>query len=150
VKKFVRIPDIGMLRSRLEDDVMKKSWWVFALPVVVFFILISVHTYFVSLIVELGGNPFRLRFHGEGLGLFMTSFAFGSWEYLLFKFRPFLVVYFLSGLGLLWRLSWRSLVLLSFYLLPVSFLFIGTSSWNHVWGVLFVPVVLVGVSSLRA
>jgi len=72
----------------------------------------------------------------------MTSFAFGSWEYLLFKFRPFLILYFISGLLLLVRASWKSVMLLSFYLLPVSYIFIGTSSWNHVWGVLFVPVVL--------
>ena len=125
----------------------RKEVKFFLIPVIVFGVFLSGHTVLVSKQVELvkGVSKYALRLHGEGKQLLLTTLAFGSWEYLFYKTRIFLIMMILALVGYLKKISFGKTIVAVNFILALSFLIIGTSEWNHVWGVLYIPMVLLGV-----
>jgi hypothetical protein len=78
--------------------------------------------------------------------LLLSTLAFGSWEYLGFRLKLFTVMLALAGWGFLAKISWNRSVVAVNLILPVTYLLIGTSEQNEVWGVLFLPFVFVGAA----
>ncbi|NMC36066.1 hypothetical protein GYA49_03390 [Candidatus Beckwithbacteria bacterium] len=132
-----------------------KKWpkrFAYMIPVLAFSGMLIIHTFEIAQLVPLAKNAstFKLRFHGEGAALFMTTFAFGSWEYLLYAFRIFLGIYLVAIVGLLLSLQKYSAWFLPYFILPISYLVIGTSHWNHAWGVLYMPIVFLSLPLVLA
>lgn len=121
-----------------------KKWYKYWIPIICFGILFILHTYQINQIVSLsdGSRAFHLRLNG-GLELLQNTLAFGSWEYIFFMLKPFAILFFLNGLSLVMVRGRIEMMLLSFFVLPISYLVIGTSSINQAWGVLYVPIILI-------
>jgi hypothetical protein len=122
----------------------RKYWWKYFIPVGVFIAFLMLHSGQVASVLgsSLNSGSFSLRLNG-GLKLLHSTFAFGTWEYYFYQLRPFLVLFLLNIVSLLYRRKWSDFVFLAFFSLPLAYLVIGTSWENVVWGVLYVPVVLI-------
>jgi len=125
----------------------KRELKYFLIPVIVFIIFLIGHTLFVSqqVILIKGLSKYHFRLHGDGKSLLLTTLAFGSWEYLFYNLRLFTLMLGLVVIGFLRQITWRKTVVTASLILPLSYLLIGTSQWNHVWGVLYVPFIFLGL-----
>jgi hypothetical protein len=89
-------------------------------------------------------TQFKPRVHNTGASLVNATLAFGSWEYLFYWLRPLTVWLLIALVGAGLSFQAKKLPLVMMLTLPFLYLKIGTSEWNHVWGVLYVPGILIG------
>ena len=116
--------------------------WVYLFPVGAFFLAIGVHSYFVRQELPASTQFFNPRLHQLSRDIIRATFAFGSWEYMFYRIRLFIILYILGFISIVKRLSEKTLLLLSFFIFPFSFWFIGTSVYNDYWGIMYIPIVL--------
>lgn len=89
---------------------------------------------------EQGFNP---RLNGSAL-VVQATLAFGSWEFLLNQYRIFTVLWIFAFFGYFLRPTFYKLFLATPMALTIFYLRFATGVWSHVWGVLFMPSVLIG------
>lgn len=126
-----------------------KHWWIFFIPIATFFISMLFHGQLVSQHVIFTQKFLAPRFSGNKDILF-SAFSFGSWEYVFFKLRIFIIFYIVGLVGLMQMMQKEKnnvtfQILFSCFVFPLTFLFIGTSIYNDYWGILFMPFVLISV-----
>lgn len=126
----------------------KKLVPVLAIPIVAFLILFAFHFERVSDYINARETLFSPRVVSNGIYFIQQTLAFASWEYLLFKFRPFILFLPLAVAGclMLFKNNFKkeSIVwLLSFLPFPISFLKFGTVPYNDYWGIIYMPLVLI-------
>lgn len=128
----------------------EKLWKTLVIPIGIFIIFLLMHSGWVSQQVMISPRFLAPRFSGSK-DILLATLAFGSWEYLWYRLRVFLVFYVMGLIGLIRQIrligkdAATLLVFLSFYIFPLSFLFIGTSIYNDYWGIFYMPFVLVSV-----
>jgi hypothetical protein len=122
----------------------KKEWVYFTIPLTFFLIVLYVHSQFVKQFADTSTDFLTPRLHSFGIAILRVTLAFGSWEYYFYRFRIFIIFYILALWGL-FKKSENVLLLGPFFILPLTFLFIGTSIYNDYWGVMYMPVILLTV-----
>jgi len=125
-----------------------KSAKLYLIPLIAGFIFLFIHSYNVSQVVTLAKQPFAFRFHSLGNKIFLASLAFGSWGYIFYWARIFLILYLLSFLNLFKKITSTNIWLFGFVLFPLTFFVIGSSIHNDYWGIFYIPMVLITASML--
>ena len=125
----------------------KRNFRLFLIPLIAFLILFIFHTSQVNYYINAYGTLFSPRVVSNGLLFVQQTLAFASWEYLLFQFRPFIILLVASlfgcfyvykninkNEGILWTLA--------FLPFPIAFLRFGTLPYNDYWGIIYMPTVI--------
>ncbi len=126
----------------------RKLIYITAIPFFAFCLLFLVHLTAANYYIDAFGSLFRPRVIPFGNIFLQQTFAFGSWEYLLFMFKPFYLLFVLAIVGSLFIFLRKSktdglIILFSFLIFPIAFLKIGTLPFNDYWGILFMPQTLI-------
>lgn len=121
---------------------------VFLIPLLAFVLLFLFHMMAAAQYINSWGTLFKPRTVPFGLFFIEQTLAFGSWEYLLFAFRPFFIFLILSVFGCVYvfkRFDRREAIflVLAFLPFPVTFLRIGTVPYNDYWGIIYVPLAII-------
>lgn len=122
---------------------------VFLIPLISFTMLFTYHIFRVSQYIDVVQTLLRPRSLSLPNGIFFLqqTLSFGSWEYLLFKFRPFVFLLTSAVLGCISlarnRMIDGTILLLAFLPFPLAFLRFGTVPYNDYWGIIYVPIVLI-------
>lgn len=122
---------------------------IFVIPLLAFLLLYVFHVSWVSGYIDAWGTLMMPRVVDSGWFFIQQTLSFASWEYLLFRLRPFLWFLVMATLGTVWlfaRVKKREeamILLLSF--LPFIFFFwrFGTVPYNDYWGIIYVPQVII-------
>ena len=117
------------------------------LSIAIFGLFFVYHIVQVNALINVWSTVLKPRVTPEGLFLIKQTLAFGSWEYLAVRFRPFLFVVSLAVVGCFSVYRWVSrregiIWLLSFLPFPILFIKFGTVPYNDYWGVLYMPIAL--------
>lgn len=126
----------------------RKKVMIFLIPILAFLLLFLFHLTMVDYYIDAWSTLFLPRTVRFGSLLIMQTLAFGSWEYLLFKFRPFWILLALAVMGAFYSIkkidkNMGILLLFSFVAFPISFLKIGGVPFNDYWGIEYMPQVLI-------
>lgn len=123
----------------------RRELTIFALTGIVFAVFLLWHSHQIGSVagalIKTGFNP---RLNGSTL-VVQATLAFGSWEFLFNQWRIFTLMWILAFFGYLSKPSFQKLILASPMTLTVFYLKFATGVWSHVWGVLYMPSVLLGV-----
>lgn len=120
---------------------------VFLIPSLAFLVLFTYHIWRVNDYIDATGTLLNARTVPNGFFFLQQTFAFVSWEYLLFKIRPFIILTTLATLGCLILIRRKyfegTILLLSFLPFPLAFLRFGTVPYNDYWGIVYVPMAII-------
>ena len=121
---------------------------VFLIPLCGFLILFVYHIWRVSRYIDATGTLFTARLISNGVFFVQQTFAFASWEYLLYQIRPLALLAILAIVGTLNLIRTKKYfegIILSLALLPfpISFLRFGTVPYNDYWGIVYVPLAII-------
>ena len=121
---------------------------IFLIPLAAFALLFLFHMMGTSEYIDSWGTLFKPRTIPFGLFFVEQTLAFGSWEYLLFAFRPFFIFVVLAVLGCLFvfkRFDGGEAIflLLGFLPFPIAFLKTGTVPYNDYWGIIYMPLAII-------
>lgn len=121
---------------------------IFFIPLASFGALFFLHMRWLRLYIDVWGTLFSPRVVSDGLFFVQQTLAFGSWEYLLFPFRPLAIFTTAATLGCLYllRTSRREegvIWLLAFLPFPLVFLRFGTLPYNDYWGIIYAPLAII-------
>ena len=121
---------------------------VFLIPLCGFLILFVYHIWRVSRYIDATGTLFTARLISNGVFFVQQTFAFASWEYLLYKIRPLTLLAILATIGTLslarTKKHFEGVILtLAFLPFPISFLRFGTVPYNDYWGIVYVPLAII-------
>lgn len=146
VRELFVIPICLMFLYSLFWD--RKKVFIFLIPILAFLLLFLFHLTMVNYYIDSWSTLLAPRTVPFGSLLVMQTLAFGSWEYLLFKFRPFWFFFFLAIVGTIFlvkkvKKNVGVLMFASFAALPISFLKIGGVPDNDYWGIMYLPQVLI-------
>lgn len=125
-------------------SVLKKQLQVLLLlPLIILSTLIVLHYIGVTNVIGNPANLFTPRIHRLSYQILQATLAFGSWEYIYYKIRIFIVFYILSFVGILFNHRLSKAILMGFIIFPFSFLFLGSSNYNDYWGIFYIPWVAI-------
>lgn len=122
---------------------------VFLIPILAFAIFYFFHILWVSDYINAWGTLLAPRTVDGSLFLIQQTLAFASWEYLLFRLRPFLLFLVAATAGVTFLVKHKKLReegvfwLLAFLPFPIAFLRFGTVPYNDYWGIIYMPLVLI-------
>lgn len=126
----------------------KREAVVFLIPLISFLVLLFYHVLSLSSYIEAWHTLLGARIVSSGVFFVEQTLSFGSWEYLFFAARPFILFLILAAVGC-WYIygsgkkddAW--VWLLSFLSFPVAFLRFGAVPYNDYWGIMYMPIVLI-------
>lgn len=113
-----------------------------------FFVLLFYHVLSLNSYIDAWHTLFATRIVSSGVFFVEQTLSFGSWEYLLFAARPF-ILFLVLAIGGCWYI-YRSgrkdeawIWTLAFLSFPVAFMRFGTVPYNDYWGIMYMPIVLI-------
>lgn len=123
----------------------RQSAWIFLYPIIFLIIAIGLHAFNILKYIPYTEVFLRGRFHGLDKTILLATLAFGSWEYYFNGLRIFIIFYILGIIGIFLNKKIATVLMLAMFLLPLSFLLIGSSAYNDYWGILYMPFVIITV-----
>lgn len=127
---------------------LKREAVVFLIPLVAFLGLLFYHVLSLGSYIDSWHTLFAARIVSSGPLFVEQTLSFGSWEYLLFALRPFVLFLILALGGCLYmyrvgRKDEAFVWMLAFLPFPVAFMRFGAVPYNDYWGVMYMPTVLI-------
>jgi hypothetical protein len=127
---------------------LKREAVVFLIPLVAFLVLLFYHVLSLGSYIDAWHSLFSARIVSSGIFFVEQTLSFGSWEYLLFGARPFVLflVLALSGCWYMYRAGRKDeawIWALAFLPFPVAFMKFGAVPYNDYWGIMYMPIVLI-------
>ena len=120
----------------------RKKLKIYVIPIFIFIFAVVLHSQFVIQYISSTDSLVAPRIHQLGGKIILATLAFGSWEYIFFRFRIFVLAHLLALLGVINNFSKNIFWVISFLSFPLSFLIIGSSTYNDYWGIFYVPFIL--------
>lgn len=148
VRETFVIPMILIAIISLASKRFKHFFYLFSVGIIFIGFLIF-HFLMVTEYIPRSIKSLEPRDHPIGLFFLQQTFSYGSWEYLLFNLRPFLLLSLLnliSGTILFIRKRFSfelTVLLISAFSLLIAALKIGTPPFDDYWGAAFVPLILI-------
>ena len=125
----------------------KQNWRALAVPGIILVLFMLLHFFWVARQIPITPSLFVLRTHTFNKQIILPTLAFASWEYIWNRLRIFIIFFGLGLVGILFKRKQAGWLWLSFFIFPLSFLFIGSSVYNDYWGILYMPFVILAVPS---
>lgn len=121
---------------------------IFLIPLVSFLTIYLYHIVALSSYIDSWHMIFSTRTVSSGTSFLNETLAFGSWEYVFYKYRVFLIFLVLAVLALFYiyrRISREEAIiwLISALSLPVLFVKFGVGPYHDYWGIMYMPIVLI-------
>ena len=126
----------------------RKIVYIATVPITAFCLFFLFHLTAANFYIDAYGSLLKPRVIPLGYMFLQQTFAFGSWEYFFYNFKPFFLFFILAVMGSLYVYLRKSktdglIILFSFLIFPIAFLKIGTLPYNDYWGIMFMPQVLI-------